>query len=155
MKAVNDFAQILEFFEDENVPVDMTSTPSHSMAASINAGWETVLDPAGLAYLMGQTSIYTNKSTNPYNKFKRSTNRPAQTQPVPARATHTFNDEQALAFADITQWAPQLPINFNHKELKTSYRLALLKTHPDQGGSSENFWSVKKSYEVLCSLAKS
>ena len=145
MKTAVDFAQILEFFEDENTTVDMTATPSHSAAASINAGWETVLDPAGLAYLMGQTSLYTGVSTNPYNKYRRTIVRPA----------HTLTDEQTTAFKDIIQWAPQLPNNFNYKELKSSYRIALLKTHPDQGGSSENFWSVKKSYEVLCSLVKS
>lgn len=160
MKTTVDFAQILEFFEDENTAVDISATPSYSATTSINAGWETVLDPAGLAYLMGQTSVYTPKASNPYSKYRRTIVRSAEMRstetPTPeVRPAHTLTDEQALAFADINQWVQHLPNNFNYKELKSSYRIALLKTHPDQGGSSENFWSVKKSYEVLCSLVKS
>lgn len=145
MKTSYGFAEILEFFEDENLVKNSSFKTEAAPTSSFNAGWETVLDPANLAYLMGHTSIYTSVSSTPYKKFKTIIIRPA----------HILNEEQAAAFADLSQWAPELNNNFNFKQLKTCYRIALLKTHPDQGGSSENFWSVKKSYEVLCSLVKS
>lgn len=145
MKTGYDFADILEYFEEENEAAEATSGVNSSSTTSINAGWETVLDPAGLAYLMGQTSVYTSVTSTPYKKYKSNYQRPS----------HVFTDEQSAAFVTISQWAPELKNNFNFKQLKSSYRLALLKTHPDQGGSSENFWAVKKSYEVLCSLVKS
>lgn len=147
MKTAFGFAEILEYFDSENTANDCVSNTSTHATTSFHAGWESTLDPAGLAYIMGQTSIYTTVSTakSPYKKYRANYQRP----------THTFTDKQALAYADLSKWAPELKNNFNYKELKTNYRLALLKTHPDQGGSSENFWSVKKSYEVLCSLVKS
>jgi hypothetical protein len=142
MKSTTAFSDILELFDDETV-VDVTSS---STTTSINAGWETVLDPAHLAQLMGHTSVFTTQAkASPYKKFKTTYQRPA----------HIMTDEQSNAFTTLSQWAPALRNNFSLKDLKSNYRLALLKTHPDQGGSSENFWSVKKSYEVLCSLVKS
>lgn len=145
MKTGFDFADILEYFDAENEAAATNPGTNSSSSTSINAGWETVLDPAGLALLMGHTSVYTSVTSTPYKKYKTTYVRPA----------HVFSDEQAAAFITISQCAPELKNNFNFKQLKSSYRLALLKTHPDQGGSSENFWAVKKSYEVLCSLVKS
>jgi hypothetical protein len=142
MKTAAAFSDILELFDDTTDSV----TPTSSASTSINAGWETVLDPAHLAQLMGHTSVFTTHAkSSPYKKFKTVYQRP----------THTMTEEQNFAFTTLSQWAPNLKNNFGLKDLKSNYRLALLKTHPDQGGSSENFWAVKKSYEVLCSLVKS
>ncbi|MFZ3230265.1 MAG: hypothetical protein WA160_08675 [Pseudobdellovibrio sp.] len=134
------FSEILEFYVDETVTSNDPFLNQTLTSDSINSGWQTILDPAGLAFLIGQTPIYTIPK-----KYKSTYQRPA----------HVFSDEQAVAFMELCQWASTLKNNFNLKELKSNYRQALLKTHPDQGGSCESFWSVKKSYEVLSSLVKS
>lgn len=36
-------------------------------------------------------------------------------------------------------------------EVKTAYRQAALKNHPDQGGSNESFQEVKTAFDILLS----
>jgi len=143
MRTAFAFAEILEMVDGVT-----SATHANSSSSSYSYNIESVIEPANLAYLIGNTSIYTSARQargTPYAKYK----------PVmKSRADHTFTEEQALAFADLSQWCSALTRNFTFKELRNSYRIAMLKTHPDQGGSSENFWSVRKSYEVLVSLVK-
>ncbi len=63
-------------------------------------------------------------------------------------------DIQWQAFHVLVVHARALRDNFNLPELKSAYRTAVLKTHPDQGGSSETFQDVKKSYQILLGLVK-
>lgn len=142
MKSDIGFAEILEKL---NQSEDAISTfADHS--AKITAGWESSLDPQGLAQIIGFVPVF----KTGHKKYK-----PAA-PPVPCvRIPHIMNLAQTLAFENLSLLAPQLSAGFTRIELKSSYRIALLKTHPDQGGSSESFFQVKKSYEILCSLVKS
>lgn len=137
------FAEILESISNETYANQsfqgtdfMDSALSHQAPM---AEWETILEPAGMSYLIGRTSVY---KTTSVSKYKSNFQRPA----------FQFSNEQLEAFNILTSWAAELKNNFTLKQLKSAYRQALLKTHPDQGGNSENFWDVKKSYEVLLTL---
>lgn len=70
------------------------------------------------------------------------------------RPAHRFTELQNLAFSTLQRYSQSLKNNFNLQELKSAYRLSVLQTHPDQGGSSESFQAVRKSYQILLSLVK-
>lgn len=134
MNTERNFFEILEEISDSAL-----QTP---VVPATSAGWESALDPRGLSQMIGTVPIY----KTGYKKYK-SVPRP--------RKPHAMNPQQQLAFENLSLWAPPLTNDFNRIELKSCYRAALLKTHPDQGGNSESFLAVKKSYEILKSLVKS
>ena len=134
MKTERNFYEILEEISDSAL-----QTP---LSPSTSAGWESALDPWGLSQIIGTIPVY----KTGYKKYK--------SVPQP-RKPHSMNIQQILAFENLSLWAPTLTNVFNSNELKSCYRTALLKTHPDQGGNAESFLSVKKSYEILRSLVKS
>jgi DnaJ-class molecular chaperone len=45
----------------------------------------------------------------------------------------------------------QLPRRYSEKELKSAYRKRSVETHPDKGGSTEQFLRVSEAYELLSS----
>ena len=45
----------------------------------------------------------------------------------------------------------QLPRRYSEKELKSAYRKRSVETHPDKGGSTEQFLRVSEVYELLSS----
>jgi len=73
--------------------------------------------------------------------------------PTPRKA-HSFTPEQAQAFENLKKWNQLFTESFTRQELKRAFRIAVLKAHPDQGGSSESFQEVKKSYQILEGLVK-
>lgn len=141
MKSSNDFAGILSQLLDSGMKPLSIERSYPRGGFTYNAGWESSLEPFALAELLGKTSIFKTSA----KKYKPSFVRPS----------HDFNAEQKQAFAALIRWAPALKDNFTKTELRSGYRQALLKTHPDQGGLNENFWAVKKSYEILRSFVKS
>ena len=157
----------------------------HSSVASntFNAGWESTLDPYGMAQILAQTETHTFAKANRHNpyRYKAKNNSPnaqstkmgsaqsnlnqsssdhdlsdktESTQAAPARASHNLNSEQLTAYDFLKQFAAQLPDNFDLTQLKTAYRRSALKAHPDHGGTSETFQNVKKSYQILTALVK-
>lgn len=120
--------------------------------SDFSAGWESHLDPFGLAQLMGEVHVTTyNKPivTKAYPRSKQAA-RPIR----PQRPSHIMNEAQVAAYQLLKAHCNKLQDNFNSHELKSAYRLAVLKTHPDQGGISEIFQDVKKSYQILAALVK-
>ena len=108
---------------------------------NLNSGWESLLEPAGLSQLIG--ILMPIKFTQPYLYRYKST----------PRLPHLLNEEQTLAFENLNLYQTiSLHPGFYERELKSAYRAALLKTHPDQGGSAETFQQVRKSYEILASF---
>lgn len=103
------------------------------------------LDPAHLAFLMGQTA-----RLNPGT--------PAKTYPRPAvrpvRKSHTFNAAQTLSFNFMKSWVHGLNDNFSEIELKKAFRQAALRLHPDRGGSVTLFLELKGHYDVLKGLVQ-
>lgn len=117
-----------------------------------NSGWESALDPASMAQLMGLLPTggvsVTTRGRHPYASFKRAGT------PPPVRPAHILNETQTAAFAEIIKHSPYLPVGFTLRELKSAFRQAALITHPDRGGSGESFQSAKKSYHILEALVK-
>ncbi|OFZ30233.1 MAG: hypothetical protein A2622_10355 [Bdellovibrionales bacterium RIFCSPHIGHO2_01_FULL_40_29] len=132
MKSERGFSEILESF---------TETFESYPGSSTYSEWETALDPLGLAQMIGQIPVYKSGYKKYVTSFKRT--------------PHSFTPEQSEAFESLSKWSSTLTNSFNKIELKSAYRQALLKTHPDHGGSSESFLLTKKSYEILRSLVKS
>lgn len=114
---------------------------------TLNNGWESTLDPHGMAQILAQTETHNFGKANRHNPYKFKAQRPV-------RKSHNMSDEQQLAYACLQQFVPQLSDNFNLTELKTAYRRSALKAHPDHGGTSETFQNVKKSYQILTALVK-
>lgn len=115
---------------------------------SFNPGWESHLEPAGLAQLLGELSVIAGGAKSfpkAYAAFKP--------RPV-ARKPHQMTGPQADAFMEFKRHSPHLPEGFSARELKSAYRQCALKTHPDRGGDSETFQLVKKSYHILEALVK-
>lgn len=103
------------------------------------AGWESTLDPAGLSQLIGVLT-----------PIKRTHSSSIYRYPRTLRASHQLNAEEKMAYDLLNSYqSTSLHPGFYGKELKSAYRQALLKTHPDQGGTAETFQQVKKSYEIL------
>ena len=122
---------------------------SNVASSTLNAGWESTLDPHGMAQILAQTETHTFTKANRYNPYKFKSQRVA-----PQRPSHNMTEEQLLAYACLKQFAVQLSDNFNLTELKTAFRRSALKAHPDHGGTSETFQNVKKSYQILTALVK-
>jgi hypothetical protein len=123
-----------------------------------SSGWESHLDPHGMAQIIAELSIKTYvsgraRSAYPFKKKDLNTTKP-MSRPRPEAPAHVMTSEQNVAFIQLASLATQLQNNFNRVELKSAYRQAVLKTHPDQGGNSESFQGVKKSYHILLALAK-
>lgn len=129
------------------------------------AGWESTLDAAGFVQIMTQTHIYRAQST--YNRAKAYAPNPrtrntaklaTEVTEVSSRPAHAFNTEQLEAFNFFKTISPKLANNFNKRQLKSAYRMAVLKTHPDTCGgftaTSESFQLVKKYYPILEAFVK-
>lgn len=119
---------------------------------SFEAGWESTLDPHGLAQIMAQTNIYNVRHSTLPRGYARKPG--VKAAPV-ARPEHMMNAEQSEAFSRLLMWSSgTLPASFTARQLKSAYRAAMLKTHPDQGGSSESFHEAKNCYHILFALVK-
>lgn len=141
MKTERNFFEILEEISD--------TSAKNLCSEYISAGWESALEPLSLSQIIGTIPIY----KTGYKKYSSVKKVISPTKQM--RKPHDMNADQHLAFENLSMWAPTLTNDFNRIELKSCYRAALLKTHPDQGGCSESFLLIKKSYEILKSLVKS
>ncbi len=115
-----------------------------------SSGWESHLEPFGMAQLIAEVKIapiYKVSLQKIYPKQRNS-------KPLQRRKSHSLDELQAQAFQLLANLSPALQDNFNLFELKSAYRSSVLKTHPDQGGNSETFQEVKKSYQILLALVK-
>lgn len=132
----------------EDLLVETQTSP-----ADFSAGWESHLDPFGLAQLMGEVHVTTYNKPIVNKVYPRSKKSP-RTPIRPQHPSHNMNEAQRAAYELLKAHSPQLQDNFSRHELKSAYRLSVLKTHPDQGGTSEIFQDVKKSYQILAALVK-
>ena len=140
------FSEILE--------ATLNESTLHYSETSFNSGWESTLDPLGITQILAELQLDKPSTTGLQTKLNRAYGlKPAKAK-VRIRPAHALNADQAKAFQDLKAWALQLNENFDCQELKSAYRSAVLKTHPDRGGSSESFQEVKKSYQILEALVK-
>jgi hypothetical protein len=132
MLKARSFSEIFEEITD--------STPDET---SWSAGWESALEPAGLSQLIGLLEPMKYSRTHIYR------------YPRAPRFAHALTAEQQQAFENLnTYQIKPLHPGFYASELKSAYRQALLKTHPDQGGTTETFQQVRKSYQILEAFVK-
>lgn len=117
---------------------NQTSTTENTATQKINAGWETLIEPSNLAFLMGRIS--------PVRHVVKASRTAYPRKPRPS---HILGEVETFAFENLRSNSPLLNDNFNLHELRSAYRRAVLKTHPDQGGTAESFQAVKKSYQIL------
>ncbi|MBX3019613.1 MAG: J domain-containing protein [Bdellovibrionaceae bacterium] len=101
---------------------------------------ETELFPSGMAWLMGQV-----QSARPSANRARS----AYGVKPKVRPAHRFDATQTDSFNFVKNAFPELENNFSPRELKTAYRKAAMKLHPDQGGTSEQFRDLHRHFENL------
>lgn len=135
---------------------DFKPTPTSYLAE-----WESALEPAWMAQLMSLPRAETISSTQLHNRNaqkKYAQHMPQRSQsplsPAP-RKEHALNEIAIEAYLYLLKYtSTPLSKGFSMRELKRGYRQALLKTHPDHGGSSEIFQKTKKSYEILIEFVK-
>lgn len=77
-------------------------------------------------------------------------NRPA---PKP-RPAHTLTAEQSQSLHFFQCHNSDLADNFTKADLKSAFRKLALKLHPDQGGRSDQFLSLKLAFENLSTVFK-
>lgn len=118
--------------------------------ATCTSGFESHLDPFGMAQIIAEVKIAPLYKVSIHRKYPKQ--KPAK--PQVKRKSHVLTSDQLLAFALLATHARGFQDNFNLHELKSAYRMSVLKTHPDQGGNSETFQEVKKSYQMLLVLVK-
>ncbi len=136
------FSEILEDLSD-NSSIEKSNF-------DCSAHWESSLEPAyvsELSQLIGELKVQISPSLrNAFSLYNRGPHKKA----TRTRKPHLLNDEQKAAFKTLAFYQEQLFSEaFSVAELKSAYRQALLKTHPDQGGTAESFQGVRKSYEIL------
>jgi hypothetical protein len=141
MPTERSFSEIFETLSEINFA---TNTSSHAAPE-----WESSLEPAWMSQLIAELSpIQYHPRPYLYRGY------PVRKSQV-FRQPHLFNEPQQTAYDTLAmyQTVGGTPSNFDQAftktQLKSAYRQALLKTHPDQGGTAETFQAVKKSYEIL------
>lgn len=136
---------------------------TESSSFNFSAGWESHLEPSGIGHIikiLSEKPSALGFSEAPKMKVRSAYIGPSiqiksKPKPVTSRLSHTLNEIQKEALTTLRAYSQGIEDNFNLNELKSAYRLAAFKTHPDQGGNSESFQVVKKSYQILLALVKS
>lgn len=98
-------------------------------------------DMIGFSWLLGDTHISPPTPTTRAQKVYGVAPRP--------RPPHKMNQDQRKAFDLLRNLSPSLNENFTHSELKTAWRAAALRTHPDKGGTNESFRQSQFAYKTL------
>ncbi|MEK6627539.1 MAG: DnaJ domain-containing protein [Bdellovibrionota bacterium] len=122
-----------------------------------NIEQESDLEPLGFSHILHilsetHTSFTTKNTTQA--RIKKAYPSRQQVKKMTKRPSHLLNEAQRSALMLLKSYCPHIADNFNLHELKSAYRHSVLKTHPDQGGNSETFQQVKKSYQILFALVK-
>lgn len=122
--------------------------------------WSSDLEPQHLSYLLGHLEVHRTTtfkdSQNPYLKYKKVIQKPnLKTNLKPDHAL-SLKELVALEFINLHLAKDlYLPKNFTLTQLKHAYKKAALRTHPDCGGSHNDFLKLKSSSELLMAFLKS
>lgn len=126
---------------------DAESFSDTLVGCDFSAGWESHLDPFGMSQIMSEINLAPSYKVNIQKVYPKP-------KVAVIRPSHLLNELQTTAINVLKSYCPHIKDNFNLHELKSAYRHSALKTHPDQGGCSETFQEVKKSYQILLALVK-
>lgn len=101
------------------------------------------LDPAHLAYLMGQ--VGRTMPVSPRGKYAH--------KPTPVvRKAHVLSDLQREALVFMKRFLPSLDETMTSHELKKAFRLGALRVHPDRGGTAELYAELRSQHACLSTL---
>jgi hypothetical protein len=101
------------------------------------------LDPAHLAYLMGQ--VGRSIPVSPRGKYAH------RLTPV-VRKAHVLSDLQREALTFMKRFMPSLDETMTAYELKKAFRLGAHRVHPDRGGSAELYAQLRLQHACLSTL---
>ena len=101
------------------------------------------LDPAHLAYLMGQLG-----RQNPVSPRGKYPHKPS----VVVRKAHVLSDLQREALQFMKSFMPSLDETMTSHELKKAFRLGALKVHPDRGGTTALYAELRAQHSILSTL---
>jgi hypothetical protein len=119
------------------------------------SGYQAAVEPAGLAFLLGQIGKVDVKvrPARPYPRPKTSAKKTAAPKlappPPPPRPAHILSEAQQKSFAYFESASFALPKNFSIDDLKFAFRKLALKFHPDSGGHAAQFIELKRHFETL------
>lgn len=113
--------------------------------SSTQTNYSSVMDsaPSHLAYLMGQIDR---------KEFQTNRGQYPRSQVRPQRKAHNFTAAQKQAFEYLKCWVHGLCDGFTESELRKAFRQTALRTHPDHGGTAQQFMELKECYETLQSI---
>ena len=148
MNSSFEFAEILDqHLRKTSEKVDFQR--EHEFSRSQNSNFLFGEDYAHLGFLLGQTAKA--KPTR-VAKYPESALKKGQTplkQAMEPRPAHRLSDPQIQAYLLMCEWSPGLSPGFTQLELKKAYRIAVLKTHPDRGGSAQKFQAMVQAHQDL------
>lgn len=126
------------------------------------------LDPAGLAFLMGQVGRFQFKTKAQYRTPPLFSSSSPSSPPPKTRSrqefdsglkpevkirksgpAHHLSDLQKISFQFFNELNFVLELDFSVDELKVAFRKLALKFHPDRGGDQKSFILLKSHYDSL------
>lgn len=135
----------------------MTAEPATAARPSVESG---ATDPAHLAFLLGNVRVRRFQA-RPKARPRTAADAAArpmtkpQPPPTPVRPTrpkgppHALNERQKGAMTWFQDQGFSLEPDFTADELKTAFRTAARKVHPDCGGTAEEFLALKGHHASL------
>lgn len=113
------------------------------------------LDPAHMAFLLGQVAVTKLANSTVSQKFGRPPKRPAQTRARPQGPAHSLDERQKLAFAWFLDQGESLLADFNAQELKGAFRRLARRLHPDvTKGPNGPFLELQGHHRALRTVNK-
>ncbi|KYG62481.1 hypothetical protein AZI86_16750 [Bdellovibrio bacteriovorus] len=102
-------------------------------------------DPSHLAFLMSQIGKFEFETRRGH--YPRPAIRPQRPRPA-----HAFSESQKQSFEFLKSYIHDLSEGFTGAELKTAFRKAAIRLHPDHGGSTQTFMDLKTHYQILTEI---
>ena len=130
--------------------------PDSFSGSSSSQFQDSQTDPAYLAYLMGNIGRYSFNNKTAQKRYPHvrtsGTQNPQPAVPPVARPAHALNVSQAQSYEYLKSFNQSLTDSFDFQELKSAFRQAALRAHPDQGGSVALFIELKTHYQNLLAV---
>ena len=101
----------------------------------------------GFSWLLGTTEL----AAGPSAETRARSAYGVKKRTPPPRPAHALSPDQRIAYDRIAALTG-LPDNFSKAELKKAWRTAALRTHPDQGGTAEQFRLALEAYKLLSEM---
>lgn len=144
MGRFQDFAEVLASQIRQEIEASLEAKSTFQNPRSPLFPSENELFPSAMAWLMGQIEKH---EEDPVLNL-RSGHRAYGVRPKPRRP-HRLDARQTEAYVFLKTHATELPPGFTLRELKSAYRQAALRLHPDQGGDAALFRELHAAVTCL------